>query len=171
MKGKKLIIGLVALIAAAAMAFVGWRLYENRQRETLYRAIEEAWQESESANVPAYLQVIDRETRFEVEKVEKVEKGDPYVITVTVYGIDLGGRLRETDPASFPDTRDEEVLNEYLLNLLNDAARTEVQTVIYAWPEGDGYRFRFSETFADAMTGMVYSYTRDLVNEMTGGAQ
>lgn len=168
MKGKKLIIGLVALIAAAAMAFVGWRLYENRQRETLYRAIEEAWQESESPNAPAYLQVIDRETRFEVEKVEK---GDPYVITVTVYGIDLGGRLRETDPASFPDTRDEEVLNEYLLNLLDDAARTEVQTVIYAWPEGDGYRFRFSETFADAMTGMVYSYTRDLVNEMTGGAQ
>ena len=168
MKGKKLIIGLVALIAAAALALLGWRLYEKHQREALYRAIEEAWQESESPNAPAYLQVIDRETRFEVEKVEK---GDPYVITVTVYGIDLGDRLRETDPASFPDTRDEEVLNEYLLNLLNDAARTEVQTVIYAWPEGDGYRFRFSETFADAMTGMVYSYTRDLVNEMTGGAQ
>lgn len=168
MKGKKLIIGLVALIAAVALALLGWRLYENRQRETLYRAIEAAWQESESPNAPAYLQVIDRETRFEVEKVEK---GDPYVITVTVYGIDLGGRLRETDPASFPDTREEAVLNEYLLNLLDDAARTEVQTVIYAWPEGDGYRFRFSETFADAMTGMVYSYTRDLVNEMTGGAQ
>lgn len=168
MKGKKLIIGLVALIAAAALALLGWRLYENRQRETLYRAIEEAWQESESPNAPAYLQVIDLETRFEVEKVEK---GDPYVITVTVYGIDLGGRLRETDPASFPDTRDEAVLNEYLLNLLDDAARTEVQTVIYAWPEDGGYRVRFSETFADAMTGMVYSYTRDLVNEMTGGAQ
>lgn len=168
MKGKKLLLIALAVVLVAAMAFVSWRLYENRQRETLYRAIEEAWYESESPNAPAYLQVIDLETRFEVEKVEK---GEPYVITVTVYGIDLGGRLRQTDPASFPDTREEAVLNEYLLNLLDDAARTEVQTVIYAWPEGDGYRIRFSETFADAMTGMVYSYTRDLVNEMTGGAQ
>ena len=114
--------------------------------------------------VPLYYQL-------ETLILEEIEKGDPYVLTVTVYGVDLGGKLRETDPAQFPNTDDEQVLNDYLLKLLEESEYTEVQTFLYAWPEDDGYRIQFSDTFVDAMTGMLMTYAREMVEEVVGGAQ
>lgn len=164
----RVLLAVLALLAAAVCAFCAWRLYQDAQKEAMYQAVREVWNRSNTADMPAYLDAIDRQTDF---VLEKIEKGDPYVLTVTVYGVDLGGRLKQIDPAEFPNTEDEWVLNDYLITLVEESEDTEVQTIIYAWPEGDGYRIQFSETFVDAMSGRVYSYLQDLMNESTGGMQ
>lgn len=164
----RVILAVLALVAAFLCAFGAWKLYELAQFEKMEQAVWDAWYASYSDDAPAYLDAIDRETYF---VLEEIEKGEPYVLTVTVYGVDLGGKLRETDPAEFPNTDDEQVLNDYLLKLLEESEYTKVQTFLYAWPEDGGYHIQFSDTFVDAMTGMIMTYAREMVEEVVGGAQ
>lgn len=164
----RLLLAVLALLAALLCGFGAWRVYEGAKMDAMYRAVLEVWNQTATEDTPAYLQAIDRRTEF---VLEKIEKGNPYVLTVTVYGVDLGGKLRETDPAAMSGLESEQAINDYLTGLVEQSGETEVQTILYAWPEGDGYRIQFSDTFIDAMSGMVYSYFQDMINGATGGMQ
>ncbi len=160
------VIACAALVGAVICGVLIWWVIRDSRREMFRAAIEEAWNRSDAGDLPEYLRYIETFSEFEVEKVET---GDPVIITVTVRGIDLGGELKKMDPAGYFGATDEASMNDYLMDLVKIARPTEVTTIVYAWPQEDGYRIEFSETFVDAMSGMVWSYVMDLADELTGG--
>lgn len=163
MRRRKLVwIILAALLAALAIGLAGWYLCGSRQ---LLRAIEEAWNRDLDEDMPRYLQYIDEHSDF---RIEAIEKGEPWVITVTVTGVDLAGELKPRNFAKYDDPKD---IDDYLLSLAKKADPLERTAIIYAWQSEDGYRIQFSEAFIDAMTGGVYSYTLELIDEIAGGGR
>ena len=166
-KAKKLLPPILALLILAVIVFFAWRVYSAYQKDTLYKAINQAWQQANDKDTPEYLKYLDKHSKF---KITSIEEGEPLVLNVTVRGVDVAGELRKIDSLAFDLDMDEEELNDYLISLAKQAGSTEVSTIIYAWPEENGtYRIQFSETFIDAMSGMVYSYVQELINELTGG--
>lgn len=165
--GRIIAIILAVLLLAAAL-FMLYRWYEVKRLENMHRAIREAWSVTQDENTPEYLQYIDYWTDF---GITDIRKGEPYVVTVTVHGKDLGGRLRQLSLEDFPTDPDPEVLNAYLLEQAKEAEFVAFTAQVYAWKEEDGWRIQFTETFVDAMSGGVYSYARDLADEITGGSQ
>lgn len=165
-RGQGLLFAVIAIIGAALIAGEVWFFYGMFQKKQITRAVDRAWAQAVSPDDPPYLRAIDERSHYEIEKIKK---GEVYEITVTVRGVDLGGRLREISLEDFPKTEDEDEINDYLLDLIEEADETEVTTVLYALPEGEGYSIQFSDTFVDAMSGMVYSYTRELADTWTEG--
>ena len=164
---KKLLPVILVMLIVAAAVFFAWRYYGTNQKETLYKAINQAWQQANDENTPEYLEYIDKHSKF---RITSIEQGEPLVLSVTVRGVDLAGELRKIDPLTFSWDMDEEDLNDYLISLVKQAGSTEVTTILYAWPEENGaYRIQFSETFIDAMSGMVYSYAQEWIDELVGG--
>lgn len=158
------IIGLLIFLTVCTLLTV--RFFKLKQLEKINAAVFEAWKNTRTEDSPAYLDAIDWETMY---RIDDYEKGNPGVITVTVTGVDLGAELRKVDPAIFTsDTSDEEI-NEYLISLVKQAEKTKVTTYLYAWQETDGIRIEFSESFVDAMSGKVYSYAKDILNDYLGG--
>ncbi len=162
----RIVIACIALVGAVICGILIFRMVRDGRKEMFRETIEEAWNRSDAGDLPEYLRYIETVTEFEVEKVEN---GDPMIITVTVRGIDLGGELKKTGPADYFGAVDEVSMNSYLIDLAKIAGPTEVTAIVYAWTEGEDYRIEFSDTFVDAMSGMVWSYVMDLVDELTGG--
>ncbi len=165
---KRIILAVVAIVAAALCAILAWRVYEVNRLETVHRVIREAWDREQPEDMPEYLQYLDMYSDF---SIEKIEKGDPWVITVRVRGVDLAEQLRNTDPELFADDTAEWELDQYLTSLVSKADIVYVDCFVYLFPEGDGYRVRFPETFVDAMSGMTLTYAREMVEDLVGGAQ
>ena len=164
MRKRKLFLTVIAvLIAALVIGLAGWYLWNANESRKLYNAIEEAWNRDLDDDMPEYLQYLDEISEFQIDSIEK---GEPWVVTVTVTGLDLAGDLK---PKNFAKYTDPEDIDRYLLSLAKKADPLERTAVLYAWPEEDGYRIQFSETFIDAMTGGVYSFTLELIAEITGG--
>ena len=87
-KGKLLLI--LILIAALAMGAAGWYLWNGNDSRKLHTAIEEAWNRDLDRDMPEYLQYLDEHSEFEITSIEK---GQPWVVTVTVKGVDLAGAI------------------------------------------------------------------------------
>jgi len=157
------------VMAMVVLIVIGIAVIMNAVEERrISRAIDAAWSQGTAADMPDYLRAIDDQSEYEIQKIEK---GNPMVITTVVRGIDLGSVLKDQALSDFPANQEEAVLNSYLLSLIDSAPPTRVSALIYAWEEGDGYRIQFSETFVDAMSGGVYTYTLELIDEITGGAK
>ena len=170
MRGRKIALTVILVVTAALLLGIGgWYLWNLYSIHTLHSAIEEAWNRDDTRKIPEYLEYLDEHSSFEIDSVIK---GDgPWQVTVTVHGLDLADELERRDPKKFAPDEDPDEIDEYILSLAKKADPMERTTVIYAWPEEDGYRIRFSETFIDAMTGGVYSYVLELVDDITGGSR
>lgn len=162
----KILLALLALIGAAACAFLAWRVYDISQKETVHRIIAEAWDRSGSEDMPEYLTYIDLYSDF---GIEKIEKGDPWVVTVRVMGVDLGAELKKEDLSAFSAGTEEWEMDVWLVELVKRADLVWVDCIVYLYPEDEGYRVRFSETFVDAMSGMLLTYGREMAGKAAGG--
>lgn len=167
---KKIRAGLIALLAvlllAALSGFLIWRVSRAQRIEMAQQVIQKVWERSLPADQPEYLQYIEMYSDF---SVEKVEKGDPWVVTVRVQGVDLAGQMQKLDPEKFSaDTLPEE-LDQYLVSQVKKSRTVYVDCFVYLYKEGDGFQVQFTETFVDAMSGMVLSYAREMVQEAMGG--
>ena len=164
----KILLAILILIVVAFGIFLAWRVYEINRLESIHRVIQEAWDRSKSDDMPEYLQYIDLYSDF---GLEKIEKGDPWVITLQVWGVDLAQQMRNMDPARFSAGTEERKLDDYLVSLVKKADVTCVECIVYMYPEEDGFRVQFTETFVDAMSGMVLTYAREMAQEAVRGAQ
>lgn len=163
-----LIVLLAVLLPAVLSGLLIWQVYRAQRIEIAQQVIRTAWERSLSEDQPEYLQHIEMYSDF---SVEKVEKGNPWVVTVRVQGVDLAGQMQNVDPAKFSaDTMPEE-LDQYLVSQVKKSRTVDVECFVYLYKEGDGFRVQFTETFVDAMSGMVLSYARETVQEVVGGAQ
>ena len=165
---KRIILAVVAIVAAALCGILAWRVYQVNRLETVHRVIREAWDREQPEDMPEYLQYLDMYSDF---SIEKIEKGDPWVVTVRVRGVDLAEQLRNTDPELFDGDTPEWKLDQYLKELVIRADIVYVDCFVYLFPEEEGYRVRFTETFVDAMSGMTLTYAREMVEDLVGGAQ
>ena len=165
---KRINLAAMAIAAAAMCIILAWRVYQVNRLETVHRVIQEAWDRGQPEDMPDYLQYLDMYSNF---SIEKIEKGDPWVITVRVQGVDLAEQLRNTDPALFAGDTAEWKLDQYLTDLVIRADLVYVDCFVYLFPEEEGFRVRFTETFVDAMSGMTLTYAREMVEELVGGAQ
>jgi len=164
-RSKVVLTVILVLIAALAVGAGGWYLWSHNDSRQLQNAIEEAWNREADADMPQYLQYLDEHSDFEITSIEK---GEPWVVTVTVKGLDLAGELKPKHFAKYDDPED---IDEYLLSLAEKADPLERTATLYAWRSEEGFRIRFSESFIDAMTGGVYSYTLELIDEIAGGGR
>jgi hypothetical protein len=76
----KIILVVLLLIALACCIFLAWRIYEINRLEKFHRIIREAWEQSETEDMPEYLQYIDMYSNFSIEKINGVD-----YIKVTCY--------------------------------------------------------------------------------------
>ena len=157
---------ILIIIAATLLGLLGWRLWVTVTRQNLHQAIVDVWNEDSSEDMPEYLQYLDRVARFQIEHIEK---GEPWVVTVTVKCPDLAAELQKEDPWQYYGEADMDAMDEYMLAVAKSAKIAERTATVYVWPEEDGYRVRFTETFVDAMTGGIYGYTMTLIEDITGG--
>ena len=164
----KIILAVLLLIALACCIFLVWRIYEINRLEKFHRIIQEAWEQSETEDMPEYLQYIDMYSDF---SIEKIKRGDPWVITLRVQGVDLAEQLRNTDPEMFSADTEEWKLDQYLISLVQKADLIYVDSFVYLYPEGDGFRVQFTESFVDAMSGMALTYAREMAQEVLGGVK
>ena len=164
----KILLAILGLAAVLFCALLAWRMYETNRLEKIHRVIQEAWNQNNSENMPEYLTYIDLYSDF---GIEKIEKGDPWVVTVRVRGVDLAEKLKEADLSAFTADTEERKMDRYLVDLVIEADLVWVDCDVYLYPEGDDFRVQFSDTFVDAMSGMLLSYARELTEEAVGGAK
>lgn len=167
MKKKTVVLIIVLLVVAVACGLLIHRAWYLKQLETINGYIFNAWQQTYSEDAPAYLDAIAWETLYQLDGYEK---GNPWILHMTVMGVDLGKELKNADLSMFTKDSTEKEINDYLVSLVKQAEKTKISTYIYAWPEGDGFRIEFSETFIDAMSGKVYSYAKEILLDYMGGA-
>ncbi len=161
---KRIILGIVC-IAALIMVFVGLRMHSDDE-DDIKNAIDAAWGNTDTDDAPAYLQEITRLSTYEIISIEE----DGWcTINVVVKGIDLGSKLKELSPEDYPQTEDEDVLNDYFLEIIKTCEIVETPAEIYAEPSSEGYEITFSDTFVDAMSGKVYSYYMGVLEDMLEG--
>ena len=163
-----LIVLLAVLLPAVLSGLLIWRVSRAQRIEIAQQVIRTAWERSLSEDQPEYLQHIEMYSDF---SVEKVEKGNPWVVTVRVQGVDLAGQVQKLDPDKFSADILPEELDQYLVSQVKKARTVDVECFVYLYKDGDGFRVKFTETFVDAMSGMVLSYARETVQEVVGGAQ
>lgn len=151
----------IGIVLAISIAVGLWIYFINASfKKEIKNSIEVAWSEVDTDDAPAFLQKIALLSAYEIKSIEK---GDTCTIHVVVRGVDLGNELKELSYEDFPQTKDEDVLNDYLLEIIEKCKYIETTTVIYAEPATDGYKIYFSDAFVDAMSGKVYSYYMDLI--------
>ena len=164
---KKAVIWIIAIVVLALVCgFLVYGLWGMKQKEKLNESISQAWSKANDDDQPAYLDALAQESTY---MLEDFQRGNPWVLTVTVHGVDLGGALKKADLSAFTADSTEKDINDFLILLIKQAAPTKITTRIYAWPEEDGFRIEFSETFIDAMSGNVYSYAKEALLGFTGG--
>ncbi len=166
MKKKTVIWIAVFVLLAVICGMLAWRMFYLKRMENLSRCISTAWGETYEDDMPEYLKALAWESLYQLDGYEK---GDPWVLTVTVMGVDLAAELRKADLSIFTADSTEREIDAFLVSLVKQAAPTRITTYLYAWPENDGFRIEFSETFIDAMSGKVYSYAKEALLEQMGG--
>ena len=167
-KQKKNIVLAVIGIIIVAIALILFGIYRNNvpTEEDFLRAIDDAWNNASDPDDPDYLLAIERVSMYEIINIES---GDYYTIHVEVTGIDIGHELNQINPNDYP--QDETAINAYLIELVKKCPKVETKCTIYATVVDDVIQITFSDTFVDAMTGKIYSYYMEKVNEIMGGAQ
>lgn len=167
----KIAVAILVILILLAMVLGGmliWRVIEINRQVKIHQVIQDAWDQSESEDMPEYLNYIDMYSNF---SVEKIEKGEPWVITIRVQGVDLAEQLRNADLTQFSEDTQPWEMDQYLISLVTKADIVYVDCYVYLYPEGDGFRVQFTETFVDAMSGMVLSYAREMAQEAMRGVQ
>lgn len=134
-------------------------------KEEFQAAIDGTWSESIGSDDPDFLKAIDEISSY---KIVSIEEGEFYTINVKVTGIDLGVELDGMDQSLVIEG--EEAMNAYLLELIGRCSQVETETVVYATLTDDGIQITFSDTFVDAMSGKIYSYYTQKIEEMMGGS-
>ena len=160
-KERELLFVAIGILLAVIITVGLWIYFINASFEKkIKNSIEVAWNEVNIDDAPAFLQTIAQLSAYEIQSIEK---GDTCTIHVVVRGVYLGNELKKLSHDDFPQTKDEDVLNDYLLGIIEKCDYVETATVIYAEPATDRYKIYFSDTFVDAMSGKVYSYYMDLI--------
>lgn len=167
MKKKTVVLIIALLVVALFCGFLAYRLWDVKQKEKLIQCVTEAWSKTYDDDQPAYLEALAWETLY---TLDGYEKGNPWILHMTVMGVDLGKELKNADLSMFTQDSTEKEINDFLVSLIKKAEATKITTYIYAWPEGDSFRIEFSETFIDAMSGKVYSYAKEALLDYMGGA-
>lgn len=162
---KRTIILLTSILAAASVIVACLFLGRPTTEEQIAAAIELAWSEALRSDEPAYLQEISRRSSYEIIGMEE---GNGYIIHAIVTGIDMSAELDGMPMEGLP--QDEEGINTLLIDMVNRSPQIETETIIYAEKVAEGFQITFSDTFVDAMSGRIYSYYSNKINEITGGA-
>lgn len=159
-KAKRIFLVVSVIILVIIIAGL-WMHFSNAFFERdIKNSIDSAWSEVNTDDAPAFLKEITRLSSYEITSIEE---GDTYTISVIVKGIDLGSELKRLSYEDFPKPDNEDVLNDYLLAIIEKCKIIETVAVIYAESSAEGYKISFSDTFVDAMSGKIYSYYMDLI--------
>ena len=163
---KILIVAFCSLLILSLVAGVGIRrqVFERNIRN----AIDKAWKDGSTDDVPVFLQEIDKKSAYEIVSIVK---GDIYTINVVVKGIDLRREMNSRLFEDFLSLMDDDVWDNYICELIEKCEYVETETIIYVTPLENEYNVFFSDTFVDAMSGKIYSYCMDVIDEIMGGVQ
>lgn len=163
---KRFFLVLLAVAVAVSAAVGFWFFGQPSTEEQIAEAIEQTWNEAVGKDEPAYLQEIGKRSSYEIISMEGENE---YIIHTVVSGIDMSGELDSMSMDDIP--QDEAEINALLIEMIGRCPQVETEAQIYARKTEDGYQISFSDTFVDAMSGKIYSYYTQKIDEMTGGVQ
>ena len=164
-KSKSMLLVVTVLVLILAVVAILWFVNQPTTEDDIRDAVAVAWNGAISEDDPAYLKEISKRSSYEITDVEE---GDFCTVHVMVTGIDMGIELDQIPMEDFP--KDEAAINEYLVEIIGRCPQVETETVIYASYVDGKYQITFSDTFVDAMSGKIYSYYMNKVEEIMGGA-
>lgn len=163
---KRVIVPIVAIIVVAVTAVGIWFFSQPSEQELITVAIDLAWSDATREDDPDYLKEIGKRSSYKVVSV--TEENGLFVVDVLVAGVEMSAELEQLQQEDFP--QDEQAINKYLAEVIERCPIVETETVVYATPSEDGYQITFSDDFVDAMSGKIYSYYMEKVEEYMGGA-
>lgn len=159
-KRKNILIVLVCIVLAlgTGVFFFGKKFVEKK----IIKTIEMTWNNSETEDEPEFLKEITKKSSYEIVSIED---GDIYTVNVVVKGIDVGEKLKNLTYEDFAKVESEKEWDGYMREIIEACEIIETPAAIYAEKTKDGYEISFTDTFVDAMSGKIYSYYMDIVNE------
>lgn len=172
-KKNSLIIGgifIITVIAATVSIIVIGNVSKNPSKE-LITAVDTTWNSAKAEEQPMYLNKLDDLSSYELHSVK--HEDDRYVIKATVTAPDLGGQLSKLDYSEFPQIESTEDINTFLCEQIEKSKTKKTSAELYAYKINGEYQITFSDDFADAMSGNLYSYCQttlvDILQKYEGG--
>lgn len=163
-KKKAVIAGIIVIVIMVVGIFL---LMSNKKLNegAIKRVILNDWNTlTEDDKTPVYIARIDELTEFEI--IEMKYRDNIYDVLVNVEGIDLGEQLSKIDIDKFPVTVDEDELNTFLIEVISKSPKIKTKAKIQIEViNNDEYQVRYSEEFVDSMSGFIYTYSKNMVEQ------
>lgn len=158
---KKLLIVGAILIMSAIVVIVSIMVIgdvSKKPSNELITAVDTTWNSAKSEEEPTYLKKLDELSSYELNSVKRED--DTYVIKATVTAPDLGGQLSQLDYSEFPQNNNVDDINTFLCEQIEKSKIKKTTAEVYAYKINGEYHISFSNGFADAMSGNLYSYSQ-----------
>lgn len=162
---------LIFVVIVAVVLILVFGNISKRPSDDLIMAVNTAWDSAKSEELPTYLKTLDELSSYELNSVKREE--DRYAITATVTAPDLSSQLSKIDYSELPQTQNEEDINAFLCEQIKNCKIKKTAAEVYAYKINGEYHISFSDDFADAMSGNLYSYSQtafvDILQKYTEG--
>ena len=152
-------------VSVILCALVGMLISRYMFKQTIKEAIDEEWRLSEQEDIPEYMKEIDRKSSY---RIVKIDKGNICKVQVVVQGVDLANEMRKIPIQDLPKMADEQEINTYVIGLIEKSEMVETEANIYVEKNPKGYDVTFSDVFVDAMSGKLYTYSIEVMEEILG---
>ena len=154
--------GVLALAIIATIVLI--ILFSGKPSKGLIAAVDTAWAAAKAEDQPAYLSKLDELSFYKLNSVERED--DTYIISATVVAPDLGAQLIQLDSSEFPQNNNADDIDSFLCEQIEKSQIKKTKAEIYAYKINGEYHISFSDGFADAMSGNLYQYSREIYFEM-----
>ena len=161
-----ILLGLLALVTAIALfaLLIMDKPHTDQTHADLVAAIDTAWNIGKTEEQPAYLTKLDRLSSYRIHSVER--EGDVCIVSAIVTAPDLGNRLTHLDADETPQSNREEDVDAFLCTQVDMATITDTEATLFVYDINGEYHVSFSNEFADAMSGKLYSYSQEAYLEL-----
>lgn len=161
---KKFLIVAIPLFVVIISIIISCLVLNTKLKQELTVAIDSTWNSSKSDEQPNYLSKIDELSSYKINSTKKNDDG--YIITVTVTAPDLSTKLSQLDHSDLPQKNNKQEIDRFLQKQVEGAEIKDTEAIIYAHKINDEYYITFSDEFADAMSGKLYSYSKKIYSEI-----
>lgn len=127
--------------------------------ELINEAFSLALSEMVSDDDPIYLKKLAEISECKIESIS--EENSRYVIKTIIYSPNLGEKLMNLNYSDLPTDTNEKAINTYICELIDNLECVETEAYAYAEWSGERVTVSFTDEFADAVCGKLYSYAKN----------
>lgn len=159
-----ILIGVCIVITIMVVSVLLFKKPNSKIDNKMMIAVKNTWATTQTEEQPLYLTKLEESSSYELISV--TNEDGLYIITAEITAPDVSKQLQTVDAEDFPKTEDENEINQFLCEQIEKSKTVKTKADIYAYEINGEYQISYSDSFINAMSGNLCTYSQTALTDM-----